>query len=234
MSAISTEVANNQITSLTTNVLEPNCDIRYSPITSKADNRQRKCLPQEPAQSPVENEDVNFVRKIPRGNPLLEERFIRKYRPKLNLMLLRLTRDPSRAEDLTHDALILVLQRLRTDGINEPEKLSAYTYSTAKFIYFGWLRKMDNQVELRDCMDDFVGVVPEPEQDNILREDRNYLQRLVDNLPVERDREILSRRYLQDQSKSDICDDLFLSGENYDRVISRARNRLIESGSQDQ
>ena len=94
------------------------------------------------------------------------------------------------------------------------------------------IRHVDNRVELRDCMDDFIGVVPEPEHEYILQEDTIYLQRLIDMLPIERDREILLRHYLQDQSKFDICDELSLSGENYDRVISRARIRLIKSGSQ--
>ena len=173
-----------------------------------------------------ENEDVNIVEGIFHGIPEFEEQFIRKYRQKLNVMLIRMTHDPSRAEDLTHDSLMLVLQKLRTQGINEPCKLAGYVFSTARYVYLAWLRRKDNQVELRDGMDDVISEGCEPEQACIFSEDIINLQRSIKNLSVGRDREILSRRYLQDQTKDEICDAMYFSTDHYNRVISRARFRL--------
>jgi DNA-directed RNA polymerase specialized sigma24 family protein len=55
----------------------------------------------------------------------------------------------------------------------------------------------------------------------------NHL-RMLDEMPAERDREILVRFYLNDEDKEQICRDLRLSEEHFNRVIFRARNRFRE------
>lgn len=198
------------------------------PQTPREVNNWQKKLQIRPAETLTDVDDVNLAKGISQGNPRLEELFVRKYRQKLVLMLIRLTKDAARAEDLTHEALILVLQKLRSNSLNEPEKLCAYAYSTARYVYFGWLRKHDNQVELRDAMDDFPCIRREPEEEYITNENISNLRRSIGSLSVERDREILSRRYFRNQTKVEICDALYLSPTHYNRVISRARTRLKE------
>jgi DNA-directed RNA polymerase specialized sigma24 family protein len=49
---------------------------------------------------------------------------------------------------------------------------------------------------------------------------------MLDDLPTARDRDVLIRFYLNDESKEDICAALGLSDEHFNRVIFRARNRF--------
>jgi RNA polymerase sigma-70 factor (ECF subfamily) len=60
------------------------------------------------------------------------------------------------------------------------------------------------------------------------------LNRIVAELPGERDRTVLIRFYLKEDDKCDICRDLNLSELGFNQVVFRARNRLrqllIESG----
>ena len=47
-------------------------------------------------------------------------------------------------------------------------------------------------------------------------------------MPAARDRDILVRFYLNDEAKEEICRELRLSEEHFNRVIFRARNRFRE------
>jgi RNA polymerase sigma-70 factor (ECF subfamily) len=167
-----------------------------------------------------QNKDV-----MPAADIIVEE-LAGKYRQGLVAMLTRLTTDPHRAEDLAQDALIIVIKKLQEGDIREPEKLSAYIYSTARFLYFGWLRKSDNKVELRESMEDFESPFSQQEDIIAAEECADVVNRSLSELPKTRDREILTRCYMNNQSKQEICEALLLSAEHYDRVIFRAKQRL--------
>jgi DNA-directed RNA polymerase specialized sigma24 family protein len=111
------------------------------------------------------------------------------------------TRDRAGAEDLVHDTMIIVINRLRTDGIEQPE--------------------------LWESVDD----VPEedlPEQLDHLEQERTRqaVRLMIAQMKVPRDREILYRYYVRDKGKPLVCDALDLSSAHFDLVINRARNRF--------
>tara|TARA_R110002072_G_scaffold5527_2_gene35309 strand:- start:17720 stop:18274 length:555 start_codon:yes stop_codon:yes gene_type:complete len=160
------------------------------------------------------------------------DELVTKYRQRLVAMLTRLTRDPHRAEDLAQDALIIVIKKLQEGGIREPEKLSAYIYSTARFLYLGWLRKADNQVELRESMEEFESPFTDQQACIAAAESAQVVRISINELPKTRDREILTRSYINDQTKQEICEALFLSTEHYDRVLHRAKQRLKKIAEQ--
>ena len=171
-------------------------------------------------------DEVDLVSEIAAGKRRSEERLVRKYRPQLVCMLIKLTQDPHRAEDIAQETLIVVIEKLRNGAIRKPDLLTSFIYSTARYIYYGWLRKLDNQVELREGMDDVISPETEPETAIQGYEDLAVVHELIGQLPVQRDREVLSRHYIYDQTKPEICEALELSLNHYDRVISRARSRL--------
>ena len=51
---------------------------------------------------------------------------------------------------------------------------------------------------------------------------------MLEEMPVARDREVLVRFYLNDEDREQICRELRLSEEHFNRVIFRARNRFRE------
>ena len=53
-------------------------------------------------------------------------------------------------------------------------------------------------------------------------------RQMLDEMPATRDREVLMRFYIHDEEKEEICQDLRLSMEHFNRVIFRARNRFRE------
>ena len=115
---------------------------------------------------------------------------------------MRLTSDQDVAEDLAQDTLVLVINKLRHREVRQPERLTSFLYSTAKYMYFGWLRKRDNQVELRESMDTFESITTTGSDEF---EMQVVAQRLIDNLSTEEDREVLTRYYSNEQSKRNCC-----------------------------
>jgi RNA polymerase sigma-70 factor (ECF subfamily) len=65
--------------------------------------------------------------------------------------------------------------------------------------------------------------------DNVSKEQVQLIvRRLLAELPVQRDREVLIRTYLEDEDKSSICESLGIDSAHYNRVLFRAKQRLRE------
>ena len=163
------------------------------------------------------------------GCPAAESELVRRYRRQLIGRLTPETKDWARAEDLAHEALLIVLLRLRGDGIREPAKLSGYVHRTGYLVFLSWLRKKSNQFEYRESFDDQVGDSTALEDAIVAEQDGMRLRSVIASLPVERDRDILNW-FLADQPKEVACEAFGLSSAHYDRVVSRARSRVVATG----
>ena len=172
----------------------------------------------------TESDDI--VHAIAQGKRDAEARFVAEFRPGILRLLERLTADAALAEDLTHDTMIVVLQKLRSDALRDASKLSSYAYQTARYLYLCWLRKSSNRLVFSESLDNLESGIPLPEHQLFSDIDREHLYRSINDLKVARDREILMRHYVHEQSKPEICEALLLSSQHFDRVISRARLRL--------
>ncbi|MDZ7685641.1 MAG: sigma factor [Gammaproteobacteria bacterium] len=100
--------------------------------------------------------DSALVLRIRDRDPQAESIFAERFRAGVLRLLNRLTRDPQHAEDLAQETLLLTLQKLRNGDVTQPERLLSYIYSTARYVYLGWRRKKDSQIELRNWMDDVI------------------------------------------------------------------------------
>jgi len=190
--------------------------------TNCVDHRR---LPKSPAGERAST-PATMVSRIRRGDKRAEAEFCRRYYGPVLKFLQRYTRDPARAEDITHEVLIRVLVRLRTTGIDRPECLNRFVFQTAKFSWLGWLRQTDNRVELHESMEETVELHDDTERALLCQERRDIMALLIDSMQVPRDRELLYRCYVCDETKQSICDALRLTAAHFDRVISRARKRL--------
>lgn len=170
-----------------------------------------------------------LVRKIREGDPISEELLYKKFFSGLVLMLERRTGDRARAEDLAQDTMVTVLHKLRSEGINHPERLSSYIHQTGKYQFIGWLRKAANKTELIPDYEDRTDDADTVEQGLDKERAREQVRKIISQMKVARDRELLYRFYVRDQSKPVICEALDLTPTHFDRVINRARNRFRDA-----
>ncbi len=59
-------------------------------------------------------------------------------------------------------------------------------------------------------------------------EDSAIIRQVIQELPSERDRQVLRRFYLEEDDKDAICADLNLTSLHFNRVLHRARERFRE------
>ena len=162
------------------------------------------------------------------GDAAAERRLFARYRLGVVLMLRRRLADRSLAEDVANDALSEALRILRERCLDEPDNLAAFIHGIAANF-----ARNANRKEVRQRTDadtEAVEAAPDASADPALLNMRDSLARVVrellSSLPVDRDRQILMRLYLNDDDKDDICRDLSLSREHFDRVVHRARQRM--------
>ena len=166
-----------------------------------------------------------IVANIRRGDRPMEAVFFQRYYAGVKRHLARYIHNTSHAEDIAHDALLTVLLRLRNKSIEQPQFLDRFVYQTAKFSYYSWLRRPANQPDLFEPLAEHQDPM-DTEQQFLRAEQRRLLLVVIGTLRVERDREILRRAYIHDETKLATCEALALTTSHFDRIIFRARERL--------
>jgi RNA polymerase sigma-70 factor, ECF subfamily len=149
--------------------------------------------------------------------------------PGLRALILRRVRDPEVAADILQDAAVTTLEKLRSGEIAHPENLGGYLYRVALNHLRNHRRKDRSAISSADGLDE----IPSPDsadggEDIGSRQWAIAARRMLEEMPVARDREILIRFYLDDLGKEAICHELRLSEDHFNRVIFRARNRFRE------
>jgi len=69
---------------------------------------------------------------------------------------------------------------------------------------------------------------PAPLDRVLAAEEARQVKRLLDELRFDRDRQLLLRFYVSDDSKEELCADLGVEPERFHQVLFRARERLRE------
>jgi RNA polymerase sigma-70 factor, ECF subfamily len=173
--------------------------------------------------------DASLVAAIGDGSMLREELYVRYRRPLLQVFLQRrVQRDV--AEDLLQRTFLQAIQKIRSDGLEDPSKLGGYLYRTACNLATAYwrgelARRQDfDPKELSELKDEALSL--EERVDNELL--AKWVRGLMGRLTLARDREVLVRFYLHEESKDSICRTLNLSDLQFNQVLWRARQRFGE------
>jgi len=187
----------------------------------------------------AKTDDSNEIlcRRIQAGDLEAEALLIAQLESGLRLVAYRAAGgDFELAHDVCQEALVIIIRRLRSTGLENPAMLAAFAAQTARNLVTAARRKVQRQRTDMDAETIERMADPRPAAPEQLARGRiaAILNRILAELPGERDRTILIRFYLQEDDKSEICRDLNLSELGFNQVIFRARNRLrqllIESG----
>ncbi len=170
-----------------------------------------------------------LVSRIGTGDAAAETELVEQYATGVKLMLLKKTGCPQLSNDLCHETMIVILRKLRAGGLKDSNKLPAYIQQTAAFICIDHYRKEKKYVTGTDGIISLQLPHYDKKGKYVDRQKVAYLvEELLDQLSVERDREMLRRFYLYEEDKAGICEDLDLTPAHFDRVLFRARQRVRE------
>jgi RNA polymerase sigma factor (sigma-70 family) len=139
---------------------------------------------------------------------------------------------PKELDDRVHDTFIVIIRSIQGGGLREPERLMGFVRTivrrqVAAYIEESMLSRREHaELEVGGRVADHRH---DPEQ-RLLREQRVQLMMQVLRSISPRDREILTRFYLYEQTQEQICEEMGLTETQFRLLKSRAKARFAELG----
>jgi len=139
---------------------------------------------------------------------------------------------PQELDDRVHDTFLIVVQAIRRGDLREPERLMGFVRTIVRRQVAAHIdnlvhsRREEVEIDINTRLADHTW---NPEQSLALRENIALMQRVLESLS-RRDREILVRFYLHEQSQEQICREMELTETQFRLLKSRAKARFGELG----
>jgi RNA polymerase sigma-70 factor (ECF subfamily) len=148
----------------------------------------------------------------------------------LRAQLTRVTGSADLASDLLHDAVVTALQKLNAGEISDPGHLDGYIYRVALNHLRNHRRKDRSRILDPQSASVVLGESEMPRPTESLEADQwaEVVKRLLQEVSPLRDRVLLVRFYLQEETKEELCHEFGLTEQHFNRVIHRARDRFRE------
>jgi len=139
---------------------------------------------------------------------------------------------PQELDDKVHDTFLIVVQAIRRGELREPERLMGFVRTIVRRQVAAHI---DAVVHYRkehfdlECGTRVADVAQSPEETAIKDEKSGLMMEVLRAISA-RDREILTRFYLLEQSQEQICKEMRLSETQFRLLKSRAKARFGELG----
>ena len=174
---------------------------------------------------------ASLVARIQSGDLQAEQELFERYHRPIRALLRQRLRQQADVEDFVQDTLSLALSKVRDGQVREPDKLGSFLMSMARNLVIEHFRRLQRRrtEAASDRVDEQAAVEPGPhsgtEAQLLAKERAALVRRMLLELDTARDRDILTRFYLEEEEKDSICADLGLSSLHFNRVLHRARQR---------
>lgn len=169
-----------------------------------------------------------LLQRIAAGDQQAEQELVSCYWRGLYFVINHQSRDPELAADLCQDAFVIVIGKARNNQILNPHALSAFIRQVGMNLLIAHYRKENrHKTEVLEDIDlhfsdQRKSIMASVNQQKLAA----IVQEVINELSTSRDRDILKQLFLYEKDKEQICLDLSLSSEHFDRVLYRARERL--------
>jgi RNA polymerase sigma-70 factor (ECF subfamily) len=135
-------------------------------------------------------------------------------------------------DDRVHDTFVIVVQAIQRGDLRDPERLMGFVRTIVRRQIAGFIEK--NYMRRRDELDidgpvkiadSHIG----PEEVAIRAQNAQIMEDILRDCS-RRDREILTRFYLLEQSQDQICEEMGLNETQFRLLKSRAKQRFSDEG----
>lgn len=173
---------------------------------------------------------TEVVRRIRGGDPAGMEALYRVFTKSIRFFLYRQL-GPQDLDDRVHDAFLMVTESICRGDLREPERLMGYVRTVVRRQVAA---RIEEAVRARRSQTDVEDAPlsdrrPDPERSAIEHQKEEMALRTLRGIG-KRDREILIRFYLQEQSAGEICHAMKLTDTQFRLIKSRAKARFGELG----
>jgi RNA polymerase sigma-70 factor (ECF subfamily) len=183
----------------------------------------------EPTGSAVDWTDL--VARIQKGDDSGMEELYRLFARGIRFYLCRQL-GMQELDDKVHDTFLIVVQAIRRGDLREPDRLMGFVRTVVRRQVAAHIDQVVHS--RRDEMHLDVGVRVadrrrDPEQNMAYQQKNDFMRDILRQLS-ERDREILTRFYLHEETQEEICAEMGLSETQFRLLKSRAKARFGELG----
>ena len=135
-------------------------------------------------------------------------------------------------DDKVHDTFLIVVQAILRGDLREPERLMGFVRTVVRRQVAAHIDQVVHSRREELHLDVGVRVVDgrrNPEQNMAFQEKVDFMVEILDRLG-ERDRDILTRFYLHEETQEQICQEMKLSETQFRLLKSRAKARFGDLG----
>lgn len=189
------------------------------------------------ANLPTDLSMVDLVRRVASGDRGAEDLLFNSYYRMVRAMVARRCppRDPS-VEDLTQEVLTTVLVHLRNGVLKEAAAFPGYLQTCIVRMTSSEQRRVRNRPDAQELSDAAPDAARTPEAVASRDALNAAVRSLVQELPVQRDRELLQAFYLREEDVVVVSSRHQLDEVHFRRVLHRARRRfralLLDHGAE--
>ncbi len=187
----------------------------------------------ELSDAPAESDLPDLVARIQSGDRSAEAQLLARFALGVRVILRRHAGNTAIAiDDLAQDVLGAVLEQLRKGAIRDPIALPAYIRTSALHRLHAEQRAQQTAAQTHESVENedprLIAQQTHAADELDAARKAKLVRELLTHLPVQRDREVLQRFYLKEESCEEICAALDIEAEHFRRVIHRARVRFRE------
>jgi RNA polymerase sigma factor (sigma-70 family) len=191
---------------------------------------QNQATPGEAAQAASMNW-IDLVNRIRSEDPAAMEELYRLFSRGIRFYLCRQL-GPQELDDKVHDTYLIVVQAIRRGDLREPDRLMGFIRTVVKRQVAATI---EQNVQKRREMQGLeqgssVSDLHETPEEQVILSQRAEIMDFVLRSLAPRDREILTRFYLQEQSQEEICAEMNITDTQFRLLKSRAKARFGEMG----
>lgn len=173
-----------------------------------------------------------LVSGIREGDPEAMAELYRVFAKGIRYYLLR-NLGPAELDDKVHDCFVIVTQAIQNGELREPDRLMGYVRTVVKRQIAASIdlavQQRNSRVDYDESMFLSSDWKDNPEGRVMARQQAEIARRVLNGIS-RRDRDILHRFYVLEQSQEQICADMGLSYNQFRLLKSRAKARFGELG----
>jgi RNA polymerase sigma-70 factor, ECF subfamily len=175
---------------------------------------------------------ASLVRRIQEGQNGAQEELYQVFARSIRFHLCRQL-GPNELEDRVHDTFVIVVQAIQRGDLREPERLMGFIRTVVRRQISSYIEQTIHRRREQGELDlgafSMVDRDSSPEQRAIDQQRRELMTGILGRLSS-RDREILIRFYLHEQTQEEICEEMGLSETQFRLLKSRAKAKFGDIG----
>ncbi len=179
------------------------------------------------------NSQAAIVAGVLNGCPHAEAQMCRRYEQSMRRVLARYADNPADADDWLNSSWVIALTKIRQGDLRDPDCLAGFLCGIARRVAAGALRQRwhrdtrpaSEELDSRCSEEDIYRTISS-------RELVELTKGLVDQLSVERDRQLFDSCFFQGRDKRQVAATMDMDPDHLGKVLYRARQRLWAAAEQ--